>query len=606
MSIKPNKAVSYESSELYKIRHSIAHVLAQAVSEFFAEEEVKFAGGPPIEDGFYYDFHLPRSLVPDDLVWIESRMKEIVRANHPFIYEVVDAEKARGLFREQPFKLELIDGLLRGNMDENGETIDALDAVAISLYRHSNFVDLCRGPHVDSTAAIDPEGFKLMKLAGAYWRGDEKRPMLQRIYGTAWSSKKELEEYLHRIEEAERRDHRKLGKELELFFFHPTAPGMPYWLPNGFIVLNELISWWRQIHGQEGYQEIASPLINSKKLWEISGHWDHYRDDMFVMDMGNDEIYGVKPMNCPNAMIVFNHKQRSYRDLPLRLSDCDILHRHERSGALHGLMRVQKFQQDDAHIFIADDQAGIENEYRRIIQLVDRFYKVFKLDYRFRLATKPKDSIGDSESWYRAECALRSVLQSHAPDGFEIAEGDGAFYGPKIDILIKDAIGRDWQMGTIQLDFQLPRRFECQYIDNQGKKQYPAVIHRVIYGSLERFLGILIEHSAGKLPVWLCPNQVRIIPIASRHDEYAIKIHDHLQSLGIRVDLDADAGSMGDKIRRYRLARIPYAIVVGDKEVASNNLSIRQRDKDELYQLSLEQLSAKILQEITSKEFHHK
>ncbi|RZA12660.1 MAG: threonine--tRNA ligase, partial [Proteobacteria bacterium] len=436
-------------------------------------------------------FELPRALIPADLERIEARMRDLLKNPQSFIYQELSREEALHLFAEQPYKMDWLQDLQQN---------------VISIYRHRDFADLCRGPHLESSASIEEGSFKLLKIAGAYWKGDEKRPMLQRIYGTVWPSKAQLEAYLYQQEEASRRDHRKLGKELELFFFHETAPGMPYWMPKGLIILNQLINWWREVHDREDYQEISSPLINSKKLWEISGHWEHYREDMFVMNLGEDEVYGVKPMNCPNAMIMFKQKLHSYRDLPLRLSDCDALHRHERSGALHGLLRVQKFQQDDAHIFVAEE--GIEAEFDGILNLVEEFYSVFGLSYRFRLATRPKDSIGNDELWEQAEGALKDVLHRKVGEAYELAEGDGAFYGPKIDILIKDALGRDWQMGTLQLDYQLPRRFECQYIDASGKKRYPVVIHRVIYGSLERFIGILIEHSAGLLPLWLAPVQV--------------------------------------------------------------------------------------------------
>lgn len=589
--------------KLYRLRHSTAHILAHAVRELFENSpEVKFAGGPPIKEGFYYDFSLPRALVPADLEWLEGRMKELIAAGHSFTYEEIDPEQARSLFYTQPFKLELLDGLARGSLDDHGEVALAHSSLPISLYRHGDFVDLCRGPHLTSGLEIDPNAIKLLKIAGAYWRGDETRPMLQRIYGTAWHSEADLNAYLHRLSEAEKRDHRKIGKELDLFFFHPTAPGMPYWLPNGFTVLNELISWWRSIHTHQQYQEIASPLINSKKLWETSGHWEHYRDDMFVMELGQGEVYGVKPMNCPNAMVVFNQKPRSYRDLPLRLSDCDILHRHERSGTLHGLLRVQKFQQDDAHIFVPDELAVIEEEYRKIIALVEEFYRVFGLKYRFRLATRPKEFMGDLQSWERAESALKEVLRKATKDSFEIASGDGAFYGPKIDILIKDAIGRDWQMGTIQLDFQLPRRFDCTYIDRDGKKRHPAVIHRVIYGSLERFLGILLEHTAGKLPLWLCPIQARVIPIATRHESYASEICRQMQQENIRVEVDASAATLGHKMRNLHLERIPYGVVIGDKEVESRSLAVKQRGRQGSAVLTLYQLLQGLRQEIVLKK----
>lgn len=564
------------SSDLFKLRHSAAHILAQAVSEYFGPA-VLFAGGPPIENGFYYDFHLPRSLVPEDLIAIEARMKEIIREDHAFVREEISFDRARNLFRDQVFKLELISGLERGDGDyDQAEESGEGQKAPLSLYRHANFVDLCKGPHVDSSAKIDPDAIKLMRIAGAYWKGDEKRPMLQRIYGSAWLSKADLDAYLHQLEEAERRDHRRIGKDMELFFFDDSAPGMPYWLPKGLHVLNELFAWWRKVHKRERYQEISSPLLNAKKLWEQSGHWEHYQKEMFLVDSGRG-VYGLKPMNCPNAMVLFNHRPRSYRELPLRLSDCDVLHRKERSGSLHGLLRVQKFQQDDAHIFVPDDPQVIEAEYDRVLGLVDEFYRVFQLDYRFRLASRPPDAIGDDASWERAEEALRKVLARHAPQGYERAEGDGAFYGPKIDILIKDALGRDWQMGTIQLDFQLPRRFACEYQDENGQRRVPAVIHRVIYGSMERFVGILLEHCSGRLPLWLCPEQVRVIPIAERHVSRAEEVAAALCEAGLLAECDLQAGSMGHKIRRFQCDRIPYAVIIGDKEMEKGNLSLRSR-----------------------------
>jgi threonyl-tRNA synthetase len=590
-----------EAAPVYRLRHSLAHVMAQAVRDYFAKEgPVLFAGGPPIQDGFYYDFGLPRALVPDDLPAIEALMKKILKEGHAFHYQEISADDARAIFAAQPYKLELIDGLALGLSDDHGEKNASAGPQPISLYQHADFIDLCRGPHVASCEDIAPDGFKLMKIAGAYWRGDEKRPMLQRIYALAFPSAAELDGHLHRLEEAEKRDHRKLGKELKLFFFHATAPGMPYWLPQGFSILNQLIQWWREVHEREDYAEISSPLINSKKLWEISGHWDHYRDDMFVMALNPDEVYGVKPMNCPNAMIVFNHEAKSYRDLPLRLSDCDALHRHERSGALHGLLRVQKFQQDDAHIFVEDQDAAIHQEFLRILQLVDEFYRVFRLPYRFRLATQPQDSMGEAGDWQRAEACLRRVLDQMG-GSYEVAAGDGAFYGPKIDILIQDTIGRDWQMGTLQLDFQLPRRFDCQYVDRDGQRKHPAVIHRVIYGSMERFIGILIEHCEGKFPLWLAPVQLRILPIADRHEDFAREVQKRFRQAGLRAELDANAQSLGHRIRQFRLQRIPYAIVIGDQELAEGRLSVRSRDEDGLLSIPMEELLEKLKEEIQSK-----
>lgn len=590
-----------EAAQLYRLRHSLAHVMAQAVRDHFAKEgPVLFAGGPPIQDGFYYDFGLPRPLVPEDLPAIEARMKQILHEGHAFRYQEISPEEARVIFADQPFKLELLEGLVQGVYDDHGEKVEKSDAQPISLYQHADFIDLCRGPHVASCQDIPCEGFKLMKIAGAYWRGDEKHPMLQRIYALAFASAAALQAHLNRIEQAEKRDHRKLGRELKLFFFHATAPGMPYWLPQGFSILNQLIQWWRDVHEREDYAEISSPLINSKKLWEISGHWDHYREDMFVMALNEEEVYGVKPMNCPNAMVVFNHEAHSYRDLPLRLSDCDALHRHERSGALHGLLRVQKFQQDDAHIFVEDQDEAIHQEFLRILQLVDEFYRVFRLPYRFRLATRPQDSMGEAADWQRAEACLRRVLDQQG-GAYEVAVGDGAFYGPKIDILIQDAIGRDWQMGTLQLDFQLPRRFDCQYVDRDGQRKHPAVIHRVIYGSMERFIGILIEHCEGKFPLWLAPVQIRILPIADRHEDFARALQKFLKQAGLRAELDRGAQSLGHRIRQFRLERIPYAIVIGDKEIVENKVSLRSRDEDGLFSLGIDELLEKLKEEIRHK-----
>lgn len=447
---------------------------------------------------------------------------------------------------------------------------------------------------------IPPDCFQLMNVAGAYWNGDENEPMLQRIYVAAFPSSKDLKLHLEALNEAERRDHRKLGKDMKLFFFHETAPGMPYWMPKGFALLNRLISWWREVHEREDYQEISSPIINSKKLWEVSGHWDHYRDDMFVMKMSDDEVYGVKPMNCPNAMIMFNQGLHSYRDLPLRLSDCDVLHRHERSGALHGLLRVQKFQQDDAHIFVEDQSSAIESEFARILDLVDEFYSVFGLSYRFRIATRPKDSIGDDLLWERAEGALHSVLQERVGNDYEIAEGDGAFYGPKIDIVIKDALGRDWQMGTLQLDYQLPRRFDCRYIDAKGQKEIPVVIHRVIYGSMERFIGILIEHCSGAFPLWLAPEQLRILPVSDKHKIRAEEIRKDLKRSGIRVEIDDD-GSLGKKVKGFRVDKIPFAIVVGDQEMESGLVSVRERGSKDLVSMELGELKQILRNRIVAK-----
>jgi threonyl-tRNA synthetase len=563
-----------DQPDLYRIRHSAAHVMAQAVLEMFPDG--KLAIGPPIEDGFYYDFDLPRSLTPEDLQKIEARMTEIIKENYPFIRREVSPEEARELFKHQPYKLELIEDILSRGTDEYGNRLPEGQRPVLSTYRHDGFEDLCRGPHVERTGQIPADALKLLTVAGAYWRGDERRPMLQRIYGTAWHTKEELERYLWQRAEAERRDHRRLGRELELFHFDQTAPGMPYWLPKGLKVLNTLLAFWREEHEKRGYQEIAAPLINDKSLWETSGHWEHYRENMFIIPVEEHITYGVKPMNCPNAMVVYNLKKRSYRDLPLRLSDCDILHRYERSGTLHGLLRVRKFQQDDAHIFVTEEQ--IEEEYDRILEIANLFYGIFGLKYSLRLGTRPRDFMGDPQTWDKAEAALTRILDKHVgPGNYVIGEGEGAFYGPKLDILMRDALGREWQTGTIQLDFQLPRRFNCTYTDRDGTEKTPVVIHRVIYGSLERFMGILIEHYAGAFPFWLAPVQAVVIPIADRHVPYARQVAEQLAANKLRVEVDDRPERMNAKIRDAQLQKIPYMLVVGDREAASGTAAVRLR-----------------------------
>jgi threonyl-tRNA synthetase len=575
-------AESKADLELARMRHSCAHVMAQAVLELFPGG--KLGIGPAITDGFYYDFDLPRALTPDDLEQIERRMAEIKAAAYAFERRVVSREEARDIFRDQPYKLELIE--------------EFPESEVISTYTHDGFVDLCRGPHVADTAKIGV--FKLLKIAGAYWRGDERRPQLQRIYGTSFPTAEELSEYLHRLAEAERRDHRRIGRELELFHFDQTAPGMPYWLPKGLKVLNTLLAFWREEHEKRGYQEIAAPLINDKSLWETSGHWEHYRENMFVIPVEERLIYGVKPMNCPNAMVIYKLKKRSYRDLPLRLSDCDILHRYERSGTLHGLLRVRKFQQDDAHIFVTEDQ--IEEEFGRILEIANLFYGIFDLTYTLRLGTRPESYLGDAETWDRAEAALRRILDAHAgPGNYLIGEGEGAFYGPKIDILMEDAIGRSWQTGTIQLDFQLPRRFDCTYTDRDGSEKTPVVIHRVIYGSLERFIGILIEHFAGAFPAWLAPVQAVVIPIADRHLAYATQVTEHLRAAGLRVELDSGDERMQAKIRDAQLQKVPYMLVVGDREAESGSVAVRLRTNQTLGTMPLDHFVALARRVVESK-----
>jgi threonyl-tRNA synthetase len=567
-------------SQLYRIRHSAAHVMAEAVIERFKPDgPVTLGVGPAIAEGFYYDFGLPRPATDEDLAWIEDRMKSIVTGKHEFRRRVLTEIEARAMFAEQPFKLELIDGFMKGAVDDDGNPVipGGSGEVILTVYEHSGFVDLCQGPHVATTAEISKHGIKVMKTAGCYWKGDERNPQLTRIYGVAFATGDELKAHLARLAEAERRDHRRLGKQLELIHFEPTAPGMPYWLPKGWKIFNLLVDYWREQHELLDYQEISSPLINEKSLWETSGHWEHYKDNMFLAPVSEHQVYGVKPMNCPNAMLVFNIKTRSYRDLPLRLSDCDRLHRHERSGTLHGLLRVQSFTQDDAHIFVTE--AMIQEEYERIFRIVDQFYALFGMSYKFRIGTRPKDFIGDVETWNRAEAELHALLERRAgKGGYEIAEGDGAFYGPKVDIMMDDAIGRSWQTGTIQLDFQLPRRFNCQYIDSDGSAKTPVVIHRVIYGSLERFIGILIEHTVGAMPLWIAPEQVRVVPITEAHVPHCERVRDRLKLRRIRATVDNDSSvRMNAKIRNAELMKVPYILVVGDKEVETDAVSVRVR-----------------------------
>lgn len=477
--------------------------------------------------------------------------------------------------------------------------IEELPEKNISTYKSGEFIDLCAGPHLESSKEINPEAFKLTKIAGAYWRGSEKNPMLTRIYGVAFETKKELDNYFKTMEEAEKRDHRKLGEKLELFFLHETAPGMPYWLPKGVIVYNELINFWREEHKKRGYQEIISPLLNKQELYEISGHWEHYREEMFTVKTPENETYGIKAMNCPNAMIIFKLKPRSYKELPLRLSDIDPIHRYERSGTLFGLLRVRAFRQDDAHIFATEDQ--IKKEYENILDIVKRFYSIFDLEYSFRLGTRPEKFMGDIKTWDKAEKTLKFILKESGKK-YTILEGDGTFYGPKIDILMKDSLGREWQMGTIQLDFQMPKRFDLKYTDAKGKQRTPIVIHRVIYGSLERFIGILIEHFAGALPLWLAPEQVWIIPIGSGHEKYAREINLQLTTNNLRTKVKDENETISKKIREGEIQKIPYLLVVGDKEMENKTVRVRERKKGDIGEIKIEKFLEKINSEIDKKK----
>lgn len=572
------------------LRHSVAHLVAQAVQDLFPEARLGI--GPPIENGYYYDFLMPRSFTPQDLRDIEARMRRIIKRGQSFRRRVFDsAVEARKELQREPLKLELIES----KATAVGEEAVEVGSGELSIYDNvdmptKNVVwsDLCRGPHLPSTKHIG--AFRLMRNAAAYWRGSEANPQLQRIYGTAWESQEALDHYLWILEEAERRDHRKLGKELELFHLDPTAPGMPYWLPRGLRLLNTLLEFWRDEHQERGYQEISTPLINHRALWDTSGHWEHYRKDMFVIGGDEASAYAVKPMNCPNAMVVYNLKTRSYRDLPLRFSDCDVLHRNERSGTLHGLLRVQKFQQDDAHIFVMPDQ--IEMEYQRIFDICERFYGIFDLAYTYRLGTRPDNYIGDLETWNNAEGILTRILEGRTLGKFSQETGGGAFYGPKIDIMMKDALGREWQMGTIQLDFQLPRRFGCEYTDRHGTRKTPVVIHRVIYGSLERFLGIYIEHTAGAFPLWIAPLTAVVVPVAREYEDYAEFVRRALRRSGAYAEVDARDETLNSRIRSAQLQRVPLTIVVGEREKREGTVAVRTRGKRNVYTTSLEDLVA--------------
>jgi len=546
--------------------------------------QVKFGIGPAIEDGFYYDFEFEKPIEEKDLEKITQGMEKIIKEKLPFIKEEVSIEEAKKIFKDQPYKLELIEDLAKeGNKK-------------VSLYKTGDFIDLCSGPHVQNTSEIGP--FKFLSIAGAYWRGSEKNKMLTRIYGICFPTEKELNDHLKLLEEVKRRDHRKIGPQLELFLFHETAPGMPYWLPKGLTILNELVNFWQVEHAKRGYQEIKSPLINKQKLYETSGHWEHFREHMFLSESEEGETYALKPMNCPNAMVVFESKIRSYRELPLRLSDTDTLHRYEKSGTLNGLFRVREFSQDDAHIFISEQQ--IKEEYQEILKITELFYSIFDLSYSLRLGTRPEKFMGDKKSWDKAEGELKEILEKSGKP-YTILEGDGAFYGPKIDILMNDSLGREWQMGTIQLDFHMPKRFNLKFTDKDGKEKTPVVIHRVIYGSLERFMGILIEHFAGAFPVWLSPIQAMIVPITNKQNDYGQKMADKLKEKNIRVELDNRNETISAKIRDAELQKVPYILVVGGKEIQEKAVNVRVRGEKVLGLMSLKKFSSLIKEDIDKK-----
>lgn len=572
-----------------KINHSAEHIFNQAIEELYPNKVLR-AIGPAIEGGFYNDSRWSTEISEDKFEEIEKRMAEIVKANLPFVKQVISTEEAKKLFKDNPFKQELIE-----EFASNGEELTVFHT-GDPEKGESVFVDLCAGPHVESTGEV--KAFKLLSVAGAYWRGNEKNEMLTRVYGTAFSSNEELEKYIELMEEAKKRDHKKLGRELGLFMFHETSPGMPYWLPKGLKLYNELVKYWREEHDKHDYQEIVSPLLNKSDLYVTSGHWDHYKDDMFIADMGENEVYGVKPMNCPNAMLVFGSKTRSYKDLPLRLSDTDRLHRYERSGTLNGLLRVRSFQQDDSHNYVTEDM--IESEYEHIFALCEQFYSIFGLEYSFRLGTRPEKYMGEASTWDKAEAALTRVLENSGKEYF-VLDGDGAFYGPKVDILMKDSLNREWQMGTIQLDFQQPDRFGLKYTDIDGTEKTPVAIHRVIYGSLERFIGIIIEHFAGAFPTWIAPTQVQIIPISEKFNEYAKKVADSLKLEQIRVEIDKNDETMGNKIRKAQEQKVPYMLIVGGKEEENGTVSVRYRDGRQANLIDLSAFTEEIKHNIMSK-----
>ena len=549
-------------------RHSLAHVLAKAVFEIFGKENVQYAIGPQIADGFYYDFVLPRPVNKDDFKTIENKMREILKRREDWTEKEMSRADALALFEGQKFKTELIQDLPE-------------DERITVYYTGDDFVDLCRGPHVANSQELMSAAFEIRSVSGAYWRGDEHRDSLQRIYAYAFPDKQALKAHKALIKEAMERDHKKLGPQLDLFMFEETAQGMPYWLPRGWRVFNTLLDYWRGIHDLHGYQEISAPIINNKKLWLISGHWAHYVNNMFIIPgkdgtIEADDTMAAKPMNCPNAMMAYKRKVHSYRDLPIRYSETDVVHRKEKTGQLNGLFRVQMFRQDDDHTFVMESQ--IEDEIKDVLGIADEIYQTFGLSYRAELSTRPEDFMGDIELWNQAEASLKKILDGMYGEGnYEINEGDGAFYGPKIDLQIKDALGREWQCGTVQLDFQLPRNFELTYTANDGSERVPVVIHRALFGSLERFIGILIEHFKGAFPFWLSPYQVGIVPIRTEHNEYAKKVAGKLAANRIRFEADYSDKNMKEKIKYYKNFKTPYVVIIGDKEAEEGTVSLNLR-----------------------------
>ena len=563
------------------LRHSTAHVLAEAVTHLWPG--VRVAIGPAIDDGFYYDFEFPEPVSADDLGRIEEEMRRILAAEHPFVRtDGVDKAQLAEQFRgeDQPYKLELVEALADGD---------------ISVYDQDGFEDLCRGPHLQTTKPI--KAFKLLSMAGAYWRGDSSKPMLTRIYGTVFFDQQSLDDHLERLEQARRRDHRRIGRELHLYHSSEVSPGGPFWHPRGMIVWNELTALWRELNRARGYQEVRTPILYSADLWKQSGHWDKFRDDMFFTQK-DDRLLGLKPMNCPAHVQIYAAGQRSYRDLPLRLAEQGIVHRDEPSGALHGLMRVIHITQDDAHIFCTHEQ--VQDEVIGCLELAQTIYDIFGLDLRIELSTRPENRIGDDALWDDAEAALEGALAAVGVE-YALNEGDGAFYGPKIDLHMTDSIGRSWQMGTIQLDYQMPERFEITYAGDDNAEHRPAMVHRALFGSFERFIGILIEHFAGAFPLWIAPLQVSVLPVADRHNEYAQSVVDELVGAGIRAEADTRSESVGRKIAEAEVQRVPYILVVGDREADAGNVSVRRRGEGDLGARSVADLREALLLEISTR-----
>jgi threonyl-tRNA synthetase len=562
-------------------RHSTSHILAQAVQKLFPG--TKLGIGPAIANGFYYDFDSEHTFTPDDLDKITKEMENIVKADYLYTRSEISREDAIKFFHERGelYKVELVQDLPE-------------DAV-ISMYRQGDFVDLCAGPHVHSTGKV--KALKLFNVAGAYWRGSEKNKMLQRIYGTSFAKQAELDDYLFKLEEAKRRDHRKIGVELDLFSFHDEGPGFPFFHPKGMILRNELENFWREEHKKALYQEIKTPIILNRVLWEQSGHWDHYRDNMYFTNIDEND-YAVKPMNCPGGILVYKTKLRSYRDLPMRLGELGLVHRHELSGALHGLLRVRNFTQDDAHIYMLPSQ--IKDELIGVITLVDKFYKIFGFEYHIELSTRPENSMGSDEDWNQATNALQEALEAKGVE-YKVNPGDGAFYGPKIDFHLRDCLGRTWQCGTIQLDFQMPEKLDINYVGEDGQKHRPVMIHRTIYGSIERFIAILIEHYAGAFPLWLCPVQVRVLPISDRHEEYAREIAAKFTAGDMRCEVDERREKISYKIREAQMDKVPYILIVGDKEMENGTVAVRHRGEGDVGASDTMELVNKIKQEIEKK-----